>query len=49
MPAGDGGVVRHRIAWSPLAGERVRQFWERSRDRGRTWTVVFDGTYVRKK
>jgi hypothetical protein len=49
MPGRDGGTVRHRIAWSPLPGGRVRQFWERSLDQGKTWTVVFDGTYVRKK
>src|SRR5262249_54041254 len=49
MPAPAGGLVRHRIAWSVLDGGRVRQLWERSRDGGRTWSVVFDGTYVRKK
>ena len=48
MPAPGGGTVRHRITWTPLAGGRVRQFWERSRDDGRTWTVAFDGTYVRR-
>ena len=48
MPARDGGVVQHRIAWSVLPGGRVRQFWERSRDQGRSWAVVFDGTYVRR-
>ena len=47
--AGDGGLVQHRIAWTPLPDGRVRQLWERSRDQGRTWAVVFDGTYVRKK
>lgn len=49
MTARDGSLVRHRIAWSPLPGGRVRQLWERSRDQGKRWTVVFDGTYVRKK
>jgi hypothetical protein len=47
--AGDGGIVQHRIAWTPLPDGRVRQLWERSRDQGKTWAVVFDGTYVRKK
>jgi hypothetical protein len=45
-----GGVaVRNRIAWSILDDGRVRQFWERTRDGGKTWTVVFEGTYVKKK
>jgi hypothetical protein len=48
MPARSGGTVRHRIAWSALAGGRLRQFWERSTDGGQTWTVAFDGTYVRR-
>ena len=50
MPArSGGGTVRNRIAWSVLPGGRVRQLWERSRDGGASWAVVFDGTYVRKK
>jgi hypothetical protein len=50
MPArSGGGTVRNRIAWSVLGGGRVRQLWERSRDGGASWSVVFDGTYVPKK
>ncbi len=51
MPARDGARVRHRISWSrPEPGkDDVRQFWESSRDDGKTWTVVFDGRYVRRK
>lgn len=30
-------------------GDKVRQLWETSTDDGKTWTVAFDGTYVRKK
>jgi hypothetical protein len=41
--------VVHRITWTPIASDRVRQFWEFSKNEGRTWTTVFDGTYVRKK
>jgi hypothetical protein len=26
-----------------------RQFWEKSADGGKTWTVAFDGTYSKKK
>jgi hypothetical protein len=43
-----GGRLRHRITWSPLPGGTVRQVWESSRDEGKTWTVAFDGLYVRK-
>ena len=28
---------------------RVRQFWQQSADRGATWTVAFDGLYVRRE
>jgi hypothetical protein len=48
MPARDGGRINHRITWSQLPGGRVRQFWESSRDDGKTWRVVFDGIYVRQ-
>jgi hypothetical protein len=41
--------MRHRITWTPLPEGRVRQFWENSRDEGKTWSVAFDGTYVRRK
>jgi hypothetical protein len=44
-----GSRVVHRITWTPIASDRVRQFWEFSKNEGRTWTTVFDGTYVRKK
>jgi hypothetical protein len=51
MPGRDGTRVQHRIAWTrPYPGkDDVRQLWESSRDDGKTWTVVFDGRYVRKK
>jgi hypothetical protein len=50
MPGREGGRVRHRISWSrPYPGkDDVRQLWEASRDEGKTWSVVFDGRYVRK-
>ena len=49
MPARRGtGTVRHRIAFTPNANGTVRQLWEVSRDGGQTWSVNFDGTYVRK-
>lgn len=43
-----GTTVRHRITWTPLEPDKVRQFWETSSDNGTTWEVAFDGLYVRK-
>ena len=45
------GTVRQRIRWNQVDGnpDRVRQLWESSTDGGRSWTVAFDGLYVRKK
>lgn len=37
-----------RITWTPLDGGAVRQLWESSSDAGKSWTVAFDGKYVRK-
>jgi hypothetical protein len=36
-----------RITWMPN-GKEVRQVWESSSDGGKTWSVVFDGTYRKK-
>ena len=51
MPGREGGVVKHRLSFEKTGpgGSRVRQLWEASRDDGKTWRVVFDGTYVRRK
>jgi hypothetical protein len=46
---GDGKVRLERLTFTKLDGGRVRQFWEQSADGGKTWTVAFDGMYVRKK
>jgi hypothetical protein len=27
---------------------RVHQFWPQSADEGKTWTVAFDGSYIRR-
>lgn len=43
-----GPVVFERIAWTPLAPDRVRQTWEASEDSGKTWVTAFEGTYERK-
>ena len=36
------------IRWEPLEGGDVRQVWRSSRDGGETWSVAFDGRYVRE-
>jgi hypothetical protein len=46
---GAGKKVLHRLTFTPLEGDRVRQFWETSNDDGKTWNVAFDGLYIRKK
>jgi tetratricopeptide repeat protein len=37
-----------RGTWTPRPDGSVRQFLERSTDGGKTWTVSFDGLYVKK-
>ena len=39
----------NRVTWTPNSDGTVRQFWEASKDGGKTWAVVFDGRYVRKQ
>jgi len=48
-PAPKGGKIIDRLSFFPLEGGRVRQLWESSKDGGKTWGVVFDGLYTRKK
>ena len=43
----DGSTAIERITWSKLGPRKVRQLWERSKDSGKTWRVVFDGIYRR--
>jgi len=46
---GPGGAkVLNRITWTPVAADSVRQLWETSSDEGRTWSVAFNGMYVRQ-
>ncbi|HEY3202970.1 MAG TPA: hypothetical protein VGL03_04850 [Thermoanaerobaculia bacterium] len=40
------GTLQNRISWSKLSNGRVRQLWESSKDGGKTWKTVFDGTYT---
>ena len=47
--ARDGKVTLERLTFTKISNDKVRQFWEQSKDGGKTWTVAFDGTYTRKK
>jgi len=40
----DGSHLLNRITWAPKDGT-VRQTWDVSKDAGKSWKVVFDGTY----
>lgn len=44
-----GGVIMHHLTFFNLGAERVRQLWEQSTDGGKTWNVVWDGAYIRRK
>jgi hypothetical protein len=41
--------VLNRIIWEQTAPGRVRQLWESSRDGGKTWTVAYDGRYIKRQ
>ncbi len=45
----NGQKILGRMTFFNLGTDKVRQLWETSTDEGKTWTVAFDGTYVRKK
>jgi hypothetical protein len=51
MPEQGGRRMLHRLSWERINGDpdRVRQLWESSRNDGKTWTVTFEGIYVRKR
>ena len=44
--AGRQGRQPHHV--EPLPDGRVRQLWETSTDKGRTWTTTFDGYYAKR-
>jgi hypothetical protein len=49
----EGGVMvlsddTSRVSWSLLADGQVRQHWESTTDKGKTWVTAFDGYYGRK-
>ena len=39
----------NRITWTPNADGTVRQLWETSADKGRSWKVAFNGLYKRRR
>ena len=45
----DGTSTNNRITWFKNADGTVRQFWEQSNDKRKTWKVAFDGLYIKKK
>lgn len=44
-----GATTQHRLSFTFIDANTVRQFWEQSTDNGATWNVAFDGKYLRKK
>lgn len=46
-PSDASKTLQQRITWTPSGDGSVHQLWESSADDGRTWTVLFDGHYVR--
>lgn len=46
-PAQNGTTALHRITWTPNEDGSVRQLWETSLDGGGSWSVLFDGLYVK--
>lgn len=44
-----GGAVRDRMTYEARKDGTVRQLWESSKDDGKTWQVVFDGSYTKVK
>jgi hypothetical protein len=44
-----GAILKQQITWHLNTDGSVRQLWETSEDGGKSWTVAFDGKYVRRK
>jgi hypothetical protein len=45
----NGSRVEQKLTFTPFGKDTVRQTMEASSDGGKTWTVTFDGRYVRQK
>jgi hypothetical protein len=44
----DGTKILRRMTLSKLEGDRVRQYSERSTDKGKTWSIAYDYIYLRR-
>jgi hypothetical protein len=44
-----GAVVLNRIKVTRISGDKVEQTWEKSADKGATWTTEYRGEYSRLK
>ena len=49
VPQPDGTKLKRHLQFFPLGPNKVRQFSQGSTDGGKTWTVEYDFTYIRKK
>jgi tetratricopeptide (TPR) repeat protein len=49
IPQPSGPALRRHLQFSQLGPDKVRQFSRGSTDSGKTWSVEYDFTYVRKK
>jgi hypothetical protein len=45
----DGTTRQHRLSFRGTPDGTVRQLWESSSDGGKSWAVVFDGLYAKRK
>lgn len=45
----NGQRILNRISWTPNKDGSVRQHWEISSDKGKTWSTTFDGIYTKVK
>ncbi len=44
-----GAKMLHRLTYTKITADHIRQLWEQSADGGKTWTNAFDGAYFRRK
>jgi len=49
LPQPDGTKLKRHLQFFSLGPDKVRQFSQGSTDGGKTWTVEYDFTYIRKK
>lgn len=44
-----GATTLHRLTFYSASRDSVRQIWEQSTNGGTSWSIAFDGRYVRKR